>query len=32
VPFNMAGPWKIIVEVRQGDAVLATQDFVVPVQ
>jgi hypothetical protein len=32
VPFNMAGPWKIIVEVRQGDAFLATQDFVVPVQ
>jgi hypothetical protein len=32
VPFNMAGRWKIIVEVRQGDAVLATQDFVVAVQ
>jgi hypothetical protein len=32
VPFNMAGDWQITVEVRQGDTVLATQEFVVPVQ
>ena len=32
VPFGMAGDWKITIEVRQGDTVLATQDFVIPVQ
>ena len=32
VPFGMAGDWKITVEVRQGDTVLATQDFTIPVQ
>ena len=32
VPFGMAGEWKVTIEVRQGDTVLATQDFVIPVQ
>jgi nitrogen fixation protein FixH len=32
VPFGMGGDWKITVEVRQGDTVLATQDFTIPVQ
>ncbi len=32
IPFGMAGDWKVTIEVRQGDTVLATQDFVVPVQ
>ena len=32
VPFGMAGNWKVIIEVRQGDTVLATQDFTIPVQ
>lgn len=32
VPLSMTGQWQVIVEVRQGDAVLATQEFVVPVQ
>jgi hypothetical protein len=32
VPFGMAGDWAITVEVRQGDTVLATQDFTIPVQ
>ena len=32
VPFGMAGDWKITIEVRQGDTVLATQDFIIPVQ
>ena len=32
VPFGMAGGWKITIEVRQGDTVLATQDFIIPVQ
>ena len=32
IPFGMAGDWKITIEVRQGDTVLATQDFTIPVQ
>ena len=32
VPFGMGGDWKITIEVRQGDTVLATQDFTIPVQ
>lgn len=32
VPFGMAGDWKITVEIRQGQAVLATQDFTISVQ
>jgi hypothetical protein len=31
VPLNMAGQWEVIVEVRQDDAVLATQEFIIPV-
>ena len=32
VPFGMTGDWKITIEVRQGDTVVATQDFTIPVQ
>ena len=32
VPLDMAGQWQVVVEVRQGDALLATQQFVIPVQ
>ena len=32
IPFGMGGDWKITIEVRQGDTVLATQDFAIPVQ
>ena len=32
IPFGMAGDWKVTIEVRQGDTVLATQDFAIPVQ
>ena len=32
VPFGMVGDWKVTIEVLQGDTVLATQDFVIPVQ
>ena len=32
VAFSMAGPWKIVVEVRQGDALLAAQDFAISVR
>ncbi len=32
VPLDMAGQWQVVVEVRQGDALLTTQQFVIPVQ
>lgn len=32
VPFGMAGDWKITIEVRQDDTVLAAQDFAIAVQ
>lgn len=32
VPFNMAGQWKVTVEVRRADELLIRQDFVLPVQ
>ena len=32
VPFGLAGDWKVTIEVRQGNTVLATQDFTIPVQ
>jgi hypothetical protein len=32
IPFGMAGDWKVTIEVRQTDTILATQDFIIPVQ
>jgi ABC-type nitrate/sulfonate/bicarbonate transport system substrate-binding protein len=32
VPFNMAGDWKVTVEVRREGELLIRQDFVLPVQ
>jgi ABC-type transport system substrate-binding protein len=32
VPFNMAGDWKVTVEVRRAGELLIRQDFVLPVQ